>query len=313
MKIVSHALALAVALAAASASAEHLAGSERVEFAPQGGGEKISGFLFSASGVASGVQSPGVVLVHGSGGVRNAREGFWGREISSAGVTVVAIDSFTARGISSTVEDQSRITTAQMIRDAFGALAYLATLPGVDATRVAIMGMSRGGSVALQSADDRAVDGSARFAAHIPLYPGCTLQYRVPRMRGPILMLIGANDDYTGVRTCAAYVERIRAAGARVELKTYAGAHHGFDTAGVTPVWLARAQNFRDCMVYIEDDGRTTLEGTGEAVPTDDPRAAIAILRRSCMRTGATVGSHEEARGLALQDVKTFIQTHLSK
>ena len=254
------------------------------------------------------------MLVHGSGGLRNEREGFWGRELVSAGIAVLAIDSFTPRGISSTVADQSRIKTSQMVLDAFGALAYLAKLPAIDANRVAVMGMSRGGAVALQSADERAAPpGALRFAAHIPLYPGCTTQYRAPRMRKPILMLIGANDDYTGVKSCEAYVERIRASGGSVELKIYEGAHHDFDTSSEPTMWLARAQNFRDCVIYIEDDGRATLAGTGELIPLDDPGTAIGILRRTCLRMGATIGYNAQARARALEDVKTFIKTQMNK
>lgn len=314
MSPAARALVLLVLLSARPAGAEYLAGSERVEFTPAGGGDKLSGFLFLPAAATAESKAPGVVVVHGSGGIRNAREGFWGRELSSAGVVVLAIDSFTARGIGSTVEDQSRITTAQMSRDAFGALAYLARLPAVDATRVAVMGMSRGGAVALQSADPRAApEGSLRFAAHVPLYPSCTTRYRNPRMAAPILMLIGANDDYTGVKPCADYAERIRAAGGRAELTTYEGAHHGFDTSGLRTFWIPRAQNFRDCVIYVEDDGRAVLDGTGESIPLDDPGTGIAILRRSCLRVGATVGHHAEATRRALEDVKSFIKAHLSK
>jgi len=219
-------------------------------------------------------------------------------------------------GVINYMKDRSKITTAQMVRDAFGALVFLSKHPGIDANRVAVMGMSRGGAVALQAADDRdAKSAGATFAAHVPLYPGCSTQYRNPRMRAPILMLIGADDDYTGVKPCAQYAERIRAQGGKVELKTYEGAHHGFDGELSTrrTIFLSRAQNYRDCLILIEDNGGATLANTGETLDISQPAKAIEILGRVCMKHGATVGFFATARERALEDVKAFLKAHLLK
>jgi len=273
---------------------------ERVEF----GG--IYGDLYRPAGVA---KAPAVVLVHGSGGVTGAREGFWARELSHAGMAVLVIDSFTPRGVSTTVEDQTRVSQRQMVDDAYAALAYLARLPEIDASRIAVMGFSKGGSVALISSDRRTQRGGAAFAAHIPFYPGCTSQYRNPQTSAPVLVLIGADDNYTGVKTCAEYVERMRAAGANVQLKTYPGAHHGFDgdTMNPRPFFVSRAQNFRECTIYIEDDGRQTLGGER----LRSPEHAFDLMRRTCMKTGATVGASHAAKMQALEDVKAFLKTTL--
>jgi dienelactone hydrolase len=217
-----------------------LGGAQRVEFPVRtaaGTTETIFGFLFLPKDAAPGAKVPAMVVVHGSGGVTDRREGDWGRALSEVGIAVLAIDSFTPRGVRTTIEDQTRVSSQQMLRDAYGARAFLAARDTIDAQRVGVMGMSKGGSVALDAADER-TQQSGRFAVYVPFYPGCTFQYRNPRMKGPMLMLIGANDDYTGVKTCAEYVERIRAAGASVELKVYPGAHHGFDGDTAT---IARA------------------------------------------------------------------------
>ena len=304
---------LAIALFPAAVLAQ-LTGAERVEFPVRtaaGTTENIPGFLFLPQDAAPGAKFPAMVVVHGSGGVSDRREGDWGRALSSFGIAVLAIDSFTPRGVQSTVEDQSRVSSQQMLRDAYGALAFLAARDTIDAERVGVMGMSKGGTVALDAADERTQQGG-RFAVYVPFYPGCTVQFRNPRMKGPIFMLIGESDDYTGVKSCAEYVERIRAAGASIELKTYPGAHHGFDgdTSSFRESWVPRAQNYRDCVVYVEDDRRTVTKA-GTPLDFRQPRDAVAILKRECMRTGATVGGNASVKQRSHEDVKAFLKAHL--
>ena len=170
-----------------------------------------------------------MVIVHGFGGVSDAREGFWARELAAFGVAALVVESFTARGVGSSIDDQSRVSTAQGLRDAYAALGYLAQQEFVDPRRIGVMGMSWGGTVALRAADRRRQGDGPGFAASIPLYPGCVAQYRNPRPGVPLLVLIGERDDYTGIGSCVDYVNRIRAAGGAAQLKLYPGAHHGFD------------------------------------------------------------------------------------
>jgi dienelactone hydrolase len=283
------------------ALAQGLPGGERVTFG------EIFGTLYRPA-VAG--KAPAIVIVHGSGGVTVAREGFWASELAQAGMVALVTDSFTPRGVSTTVEDQTRVGQAQMLGDAYAALAFLSALPEVDAGRVAVMGFSKGGTTALLSADQRTQGGDRAFAAHIPLYPGCNSQYRNPRTGAPVLVLIGAEDNYVGVKSCAAYVERLRAAGAPVQIKTYPGAHHGFDgdLAYEREFFLGRAENYRDCVLFIEDDGRFVDAKSGETLA---PQAVIPTWRRSCMTRGATVAANRKAKMAALQDVKDFLKTTL--
>ncbi len=68
-----------------------------------------------------GTPRAGIVFANGSGGWRDAREGYYGRMLSAAGYAVLAVDSFGARAISDTVADQSSLSYLQMARDAFAA------------------------------------------------------------------------------------------------------------------------------------------------------------------------------------------------
>ena len=297
-------LALLLLLAPLLVRAQGLPGSETVILRVDA--ESLYAHLFRP---AAGGRAPAMVIVHGFGGVSDTREGFWARELAAFGVAALVVESFTARGIGSSIDDQSRLSTAQGVRDAYAALGYLAQQDFIDPRRIGVMGMSWGGTVALRAADRRRQGQGPAFAASIPLYPGCVAQYRNPQPGAPLLLLIGQLDDYTGIRTCVEYVERIRAAGGAAQVRVYRDAHHGFDDARTQQVFSAQAQNYRECVLYIEDDGSTTYGRTGE--PLDSVQKAFDLMRRDCMQTGATVGGNARARLEALQDVKAFLKTTL--
>jgi dienelactone hydrolase len=253
-------------------------------------------------------QHPAMVLVHGFDGVSEAREGFWARALAAAGVATLVIESFSARGVGSSLADQSSVSTAQGVRDAYAALGFLASQKDVDPARIGIMGMSRGGSVALRAVDRRKQGGGPGFAAAVALYPGCVAQYRNPQPRAPVLVLIGERDDYTMIKACADYLSRMRAAGGAAELRVYPGARHGFD--GDSPaVFIAHAQNLSDCVLYIEDDGSTTYAKTGEVL--ESPLKAAEVMRRDCIKTGATIGADARVKAQALEHVKAFLRQTL--
>lgn len=82
----------------------------------------LRGKLWQAASPATAA----VVIVHGSAGYSVHREGHYAQAFAAAGFDVLAIDSFGPRGISTTSEDQSQVSTTQMTRDVFAA-----TDPGV--------------------------------------------------------------------------------------------------------------------------------------------------------------------------------------
>jgi dienelactone hydrolase len=316
-------LAWLLALAASAALAHAPQGGTRVEFPSLDAADRaetVLGDLYLPPNAVSGKRYPAMVVVHGSGGARDYISGRYGRELSAFGVVTLAIDSFTPRGVTSTVQDQTRVTTGQMARDAFAAKAFLEKNASVDPSRIAVMGQSKGGAVALLAADARyeaharALLGVSPFAVHIPMYPGCTLQYRNPRVTAPILLLAGAEDDYVGVKSCTEYVERMRAAGADATMIIYPNAEHGFDGRdGLRHYYIRDAQNFRNCVVYVEDDGRAVMK-TGEAVDVDGPNNWMTVFRKTgCLGRGATVGTWWAAKKKSLEDIEAFLKARLMK
>ena len=158
----------------------------------------------------------------------------WAKHFNEIGVASLLIDSFSGRNIVSTSTNQALLGRFNMIVDAYRGLEMLAAHPRIDATRVAVMGFSRGGQSALYSSLKRfqqSWGAGNRFAAHIPLYASCsmTLIGDTELTGAPIRQHHGAADDYVTVAPCRPYFERMRAAGHDVALIEYPDAHHGYD------------------------------------------------------------------------------------
>ena len=100
---------------------------------------------------------PAVVFLHGSGGIGGAGNQIdeWSRELNQLGIATFTLDSFAGRGIVSTVADQTQLGRLNMAADSYRALEVLAKHPRIDASRIAVMGFSRGAQSALYGAMNR--------------------------------------------------------------------------------------------------------------------------------------------------------------
>ena len=115
--------------------------------------------------------------------------------------------------------------------DAFGALAFLARQPFVDARRVAAVGFSQGGWITLSVAVPRSFEAfvlpnNLRFQAAVAFYPPCRAVGLRPGI--PTLILIGADDEWTPSEDCSRTLVRWGTEGPPIEQVVYPGAHHGF-------------------------------------------------------------------------------------
>jgi dienelactone hydrolase len=152
----------------------------------------------------------------------------WADELLGLGVAVFIVDSFGGRGIPETAADQSQLNTVAMTVDAYRALAVLGRHPGIDAERIAVMGFSKGGFVALYSSLRRFQrfhgPPGLVFAAHIALYPICQRRFIDGEdVSGrPIRVFHGEEDDWVPIGPCREYaVERLRRAGKDATLVAY--------------------------------------------------------------------------------------------
>jgi dienelactone hydrolase len=255
---------------------------------------------------------PAMVISHGSGGILDGREHAWAARLNALGVATLVVDSFTPRGITSTGDDQTRLSTAASVADAFAALSMLAARPEIDPGRIGIMGFSKGGQVALYSALEPfrrgAGVGELRYALHIALYPSCSIPYRSNEVtKAPMVFLLGGADDYTPAAHCARYIDYFRAKGAPVTAITYPDAPHGFDVS-TRPQFLSRVQTARNCGLDIELEpvvGRRWDNGATVA------GAEVATYLRGCMQRGATFGGNAEALAGAERAINAAVTQHL--
>jgi dienelactone hydrolase len=208
-------------------------------------------------------KSPAVVLLHGSGGIGGAGSMIdeWSRELNQLGIATLAVDSFAARGIVSTVIDQTQLGRLNMVADAYRALDLLAKHSRIDSSRVAVMGFSRGGQSALYSAMSRLYmtlgpANNLRFAAHIAFYPDCTTSYHADTdvSDKPIRILHGSADNYNPVAPCRAYLARLMEPHKDVKLIEYPDAYHVFDAPAFPRMIAKGATTTRHCQSAEGDD-----------------------------------------------------------
>lgn len=250
-----------------------------------------------------------VVLVHGSGGWSDFKEGHYGRALSAAGYAVLAIDTFGPRGFSQTTENQALLSFHQMARDAFSARRFLLER-GFAPERIAVMGFSKGGAAALHAADRTFLpDEADRFAVAIAFYPPCHVRPRSPKPASSMLMALGEKDDLTGVKPCQDIADAFANAGGKVSVKIYPNSSHAFDgDPANTRMFTARfAEQFLNCLVVIEADGRGSYGGKSY-VNADDP-TLMEDMRKTCVGKGASFWTNTRQKDAATRDAVEFLNS----
>jgi dienelactone hydrolase len=267
----------------------------------------LRGMLWLPPGAAKGA----VVLLHGAGGWNDFREGHYGRELSAAGYAVLAVDSFGPRGVGPNLPHY-RISFTQMARDAFAARSHLIERAFAQ-QRVAVMGLSKGGTAALYASDRALLPGQAdRFPAAVVLYPPCHVRARVPSPASVVFMGLGEKDDLTGVKQCQEIAHAYEAAGGKVVVKLYPDAAHGFDgnPANTVPFYASGVERFTECTVIVEADGQETHAGKTYAVAGGE--VIIADMRKSCIKTGASFWTNPRQKEAVIRDVVDFLNRTLT-
>jgi len=242
---------------------------------------------------------PAVVLLHGSGGVGPGPE-LWAKLFNEMGIASFVLDSFSARGITSTSANQALLGRLNMILDAYRSFEMLAEHPRIDPARIAVIGFSRGGQSALYSSMRRFQamwSPRAVFALHIPLYASCTTSFIDDTdVTAPIRQHHGLADDYVTIAPCRPYFERLRAAGRDVQLIEYPDAHHAYDNplGPQTPTIAKGSQSTRACTLKEEPRGVVINVATGQPFTYKDP----------CVQTDPHLGYNEAAAKATQKAVK---------
>jgi len=265
-------------------------------------------FLPAAAGVAAPV--PAVVLLHGAGGVREAREITYARQYATMGVAALVVDAFGARrdvGAASFVDRLLNITESMLVADAYAALAWLAGRADTDADRVALVGFSYGGMASLYAARAQMAEtfarGGRRFAAHVAYYAPCIARFERRSTTGaPILMMMGGDDEITDPKRCAETAADLRAGGSDVETITFVGAVHQWD--GGFGRWRAR-YSLAPCSLFVGRDGGVSDART--YIPMTGPLSRKVILALCVDDGGYLIGRDEAVRSRSNDLVGRFL------
>ena len=188
---------------------------------------------FSAGNNAS-QKRPTVIALHGCGGMLNtkgepnARSEAYAKLITAQGWNVLFLDSFTGRGVKTVCGGAQTVTLAQRVGDVQAAVAKLAVQADVDPQRIALLGWSHGGSTAL-AATSKGLNYAVQPRATVVFYPGCGARsvQRLWQPATPVLMQLGAADDWTDPKPCHALAADWPAL---IAVDTYPNAYHGFDS-----------------------------------------------------------------------------------
>jgi dienelactone hydrolase len=210
--------------------------------------------------------------LNGRNGTLAPRHADWAQRLVAMGFLVLMPDSFGSRGAGPQCKTEDRVTrpSRERVADAIAAKTYLQTRADVKASAISLLGWSNGGSTVLYavSRSREADDGKPDFAKAVAFYPGC----RVPAESGrwharlPLMILIGAADDWTPAEPCEALAAAAKAAQEPVSITVYPGAYHDFDHPGLT--------------VRTKNDLAYTADGSGSAHTGTDPAARADALKR---------------------------------
>jgi dienelactone hydrolase len=187
----------------------------------------IEGYLSKPDGSGP---FPAVIYLHGCDGLSVNARNIVAEVITGWGYVSFAVDSFATRGIKEACDQPMPDRQA----DALGALLYLSKLAFVDPKRIAVLGSSQGGIVALQLASTHpvglfAIPDELKFRGAVAYYPLCSVA--TDQLTIPTVILIGELDDWTPAKDCERLMERRAGKGAPVKLVIYPGAYHAFNVA----------------------------------------------------------------------------------
>lgn len=210
---------------------------------------------------------PAMVMTPSSAGVKEEREIHYAQQLARVGIAALVVDSFATRGL--TRGDTTVLSALPLENDAVAAFRWLLADGRFKPDKIGLMGVSKAGVAAMNTALQvrrrwwRMED--IAFAVHVPIVPNCHLVNTSLRTTGaPMFFMLAELDDLVPAQFCVDYAERLRAAGnAKIEVKVYKGAHHGWEKISARPFFDPKFANTSRCRVSIDDDGAAvTPDGT---------------------------------------------------
>ena len=253
---------------------------------------EIDGYLFFPSG--SGPW-PTVILVPGSLGIseNNMKAAAL---ITDLGFAACLLDPFNARGVSTTVSNQTQYSFATSAWDVIATASVIRKIDEVDSSRIGTQGHSRGGTAVLSAvcmANWIPNVDSDLFVGVFAAYPWCGHQWSNPQVgKTAILSVIGDLDEWCLPQQVQGYMQAMRMAGADASCRIVANAHHSFDRDTPIEVIEDAAIAPGAPTIYIGDDGAMIHPTTNVPDPDLNERdLMVYALKAGYGRVGARIGT----------------------
>jgi dienelactone hydrolase len=271
----------------------------------------IDGKLFLPPGATSGSPAPLVIVTPGSLGVTSANLAH-AEALNGIGIAAFVLDAFSARGVGSTVANQTQFSFAASAWDVLAAWKVLSARGDIDVRRIGAQGHSRGGSAVLTAATRRfadAVVGAGRgLQAVLAAYPWSGQQFLDPRVGDTqVRVLMGDRDEWCSPQQVQGHVQAIRLTGGKATMRLFAGAAHSFDR-GTSIQSIPEASVSPGAPTsYIADDGAFIHPLEDEPRPELVDRDLMVYgLKAGYGSKGADIGSKGEDAALFRADMLDF-------
>lgn len=282
-----------------------------------GGGPSEPATIFGALNMpkkASG-KVPAAVILHGSAGVKDYHFQA-AHDLNDIGIATFVIDSQKPRGIWGSKDAVKNLAYSMRVADAYAALKMLSTHPGIDKERVAIIGFSRGGDVAVFASSEKIrrslSSRGLRFAATVVYCPTFLAQFKNIEFTGaPILMLFGEKDNIGPVQINTDYAQRINSSGTDVKVVVYKGAHHAFYNPNVSGrvITIETVADYSKCQhkySLLQDDGTWYIPYLKKTV---DKLTNLLEFLDDCKIDGqGTIGDPTEVRTESIKECHAFLK-----
>ena len=227
-----------------------------------------------------GKNLPVVVTVHSSGGpseftdITQSWRNDFKNQLLKNNIGIFEIDNFTSRGTKETASNQGKVSINAGELDALVAYKILDKHPRVNAKKLGITGLSRGGNAANMAIEKKFSDvilGEENYyQASLPMASDCfNVAFDKPTPTpAKILFLLGGADNYTLAKFCVAYAEKMKKAGGNVEVIVKEGWHHDFyNDAPVSN--CSNCVHFNKCEIYAPQGWVMNDEGFIHEKQTD--------------------------------------------
>jgi dienelactone hydrolase len=271
----------------------------------------LDGKLFLPPGGSGKGRLPLVIVVPGSLGVAPSHLAH-AEALTAIGIAAFVLDSFGARGIGSTVANQTLYSFAASAYDVLAAWQVLSARGDVDPDRIGAQGHSRGGSAVLTAGARRFADAvvgpGGGLKAVLAAYPWSGHQFLDPSIgTTQARVLMGDRDEWCSPMQVQGHVQAMRLAGSDATLRLFPGAAHSFDRG--TPLKRIPEASVSPAAptAYIADDGAFLhpLEGTPRAELIDRDLMVYALKAGYGVK-GAAIGSQGEEAALFREDMLEF-------